>query len=351
MHTGKTGRLDSSLILPFLREFAVSDDPYHFPPELLDLLIDTIPLLCRSKADVLTFFRGCGVPESMAGDLQQRVKADRASITKYEITRTILTRMNEGGDGTLRCRRELLKRVTEFEDFSTCWPDDQLKAQGLVARVRGVVNVKDSFTRIRQERDSERQERMRERQAAMEATQRRREQREALRRRLAALTSMANRQQRGRAFEAVLNDLFAVDGLRVREAFTLRTEDGQVGEQIDGLIVLDGQPILVEAKWHGEPLTVNDVSRHLVRVYGRAGVHGLIVSASPFSGPAVEECRRALTQKVIFLAELQEIMLLLEDPSASLSAWLQAKQRAASVDREPLYFYPQMHASPEEGLA
>jgi hypothetical protein len=51
----------------------VSDDPYHYPPELLDLLIDTIPLLCRSKNDVLTFFRGSGVPEGLTLDLRRRV--------------------------------------------------------------------------------------------------------------------------------------------------------------------------------------------------------------------------------------------------------------------------------------
>ena len=112
------------------------DDPYHYPPELLDLLIDAIPLLCRSKLDVLTFFRGCGLPVAMTADLRARVQQDRASINKYEITRVALTRINEGGDGTLRYRREVLKRVTGFDDFSSCWPEDQLKARGLVASVR-----------------------------------------------------------------------------------------------------------------------------------------------------------------------------------------------------------------------
>jgi restriction system protein len=90
----------------------------------------------------------------------------------------------------------------------------------------------------------------------------------------------------------VLNDVFKLDGLSIRKAFTLNTEDGRVGEQIDGLIVLDGHPVLVEAKWHTDPLGVNDVSRHPVRVYGRPpGVHGLIVSASEFATPAIEDVR------------------------------------------------------------
>jgi len=36
-------------------------DSFHYPPEILKLLIDTIPLLCRSKKDVLLFLEGAGV--------------------------------------------------------------------------------------------------------------------------------------------------------------------------------------------------------------------------------------------------------------------------------------------------
>jgi hypothetical protein len=51
----------------------------------------------------------------------------------------------------------------------------------------------------------------------------------------------------------VLNDLFKLDGLDVRESFTISGEDGQVGEQVDGLIALDGQLILAEMKWRSKP--------------------------------------------------------------------------------------------------
>ena len=323
---------------PLLSEFSMSDDAYHFPPDLLDLLIDTIPLLCRSKQDVLTFFRGCGVAHVTMADLQQQVIADRNAINKYAITRSILTRINEGGDRNLGQRRQVIKRVTEFQDFSSCWPADQLKAKGLVASIRELVNAKDIVTRISQERDSDRQKHLRKQAAAAEAKRLRRTERDELRRRLAALRLMSNPRERGLAFEAVLNAIFKLDGLSVREAFTLNTEDGHVGEQIDGLIVLDGHPILVEAKWHTAPLGVNDVCRHLVRVYGRpAGVHGLIVSASDFATPAVEECKRALTEHVFMLAEVNEILMLLENPNVCLRTWLSAKLLAASINRQPLF--------------
>lgn len=316
----------------------MSDEAYHFPPDLLDLLVDVIPLLCRSKQDVLIFFRGCGIAAATLADLQERVAVDRSSISKYGIARSVLTRINEGGDRDLGQRREVIRRVTEFHDFSACWPNDQLKARGLVASIRELVNVKDSFTRMSQERDNDRRKHLQQQAAAAEAKRHRLTERDGLRRRLAGLSTVGNPRERGLAFEGVLNDIFKLDGLSIREAFTLNTEEGQVGEQIDGLVLLDSHPVLVEAKWHAKPLGVNDVSRHLVRVHSRpAGVHGLIVSASEFAVAAIEECTRALAHRVVMLAEVNELLLVLEQPNTSIQKWLGAKLLAASVDRQPLF--------------
>src|SRR5438552_3354742 len=125
----------------------MDDAAYHFTPDLLNLLVQTIPKLCRSKNDVLMFFRSAGVPTRHLGDLAAIVQRDKQSIPKYDIARKILERINAEGDAALSARREVIKRVVEFEDFSSCWPNDLLEAQGLVAQVRRVVNVKDSFTR------------------------------------------------------------------------------------------------------------------------------------------------------------------------------------------------------------
>jgi restriction system protein len=241
----------------------------------MDLLIETIPLLCRSKVAVLAFFRGCGVPDNVTADLRRRVETDKTAITKYEITRTVLVRLNERGHQALAQRRQVVKRVTEFEDFSTCWDNDQLKAQGLVTRVRSVVNVKDSFTCLNQEYERERLERQRQQEAQAQAIRRQREERESLRRRLIELRSISVPRQRGLALEGVLNDIFKLDGLSIREAFTLSCDSGEVGEQIDGLVVMDGHPILVEAKWHARALGVDGVCRHIARVLLREpGVQG-----------------------------------------------------------------------------
>src|SRR4051812_10094953 len=97
------------------------DISYHYPPELLELLVDTIPVLGRAKEFPLEFFRGAGVPEKYLSDWREKLLTDRQSVTKCHITRSVLLRLNEGHDSTLGQRREVLKRVVEFEDFTACW--------------------------------------------------------------------------------------------------------------------------------------------------------------------------------------------------------------------------------------
>ncbi len=138
-------------------------------------------------------------------------------------------------------RREVIKRVTQFQDFSACRPDLQLKARGLVAAVRDLVAAKDALTKMNLERERERQLRVQQHEAQAAAKRLGREQREALRRRLAGLTTMTNHQLRGIVLESVLNDIFKLDGISVRDAFTIRDEHGYVTEQIDGLIALGTQ--------------------------------------------------------------------------------------------------------------
>jgi restriction system protein len=175
----------------------VSDyDPYHFRSELIELLTSVVPLLNKSKRGVLTFFSGCGVPAAMLADLDERVV--HSTVGKYEIARTVLTRISDGGDALLRPRREVIRQVTGFGDFGQCWPDDQLKAKGLVSDVRKYVNVRDSFTRMQQAEEGHRLQEIRQRREAAEAKQRRRDDLAALRTRLAGLGSISNAPQRGR---------------------------------------------------------------------------------------------------------------------------------------------------------
>ena len=310
-------------------------ETYHYPPELFQLLIDTIPLMFRSKRDVLGFFRGAGVAHSVTADLNRQVKEDRSSINKYSIVRVVLSRLNEGGDKHLRERREVLRRVVEFEDFSTCWPDDQLKAQGLVSRVQRVVNVKDSFTRIQKELDAEATRAREAQRADAERTRRQREELEEIKRDFNGLFALKDARERGRRLEGVLNRLFRATGIFIEEDFKRIPAPGLgVAEQIDGVIELQGKIYLVEMKWLQNPVGVADVSQHLVRVYSRSSAGGIFISYSRYTQAAIDQCKDFLLQKEIALCTLEEFSRLLQS-NLSLKDFLQAKIRKAVLNKQP----------------
>ncbi len=310
---------------------------FHYPPDLFELLVQAIPLLCRSKQNVLTFFKGAGVDPRLMSGVTRKVNEDKDSITKYEIVRTLLEKLNEKGDATLAARREVLRRIVEFEDFSTCWPDDRLKAQGLVAQIRQVVNVKDSFTRMREELEREQRERRAEQEAKLRQDQQRREALAAVKADLFALFGEPQPHRRGKKLESVLNRLFDAGGILIREAFAVTGSDGEgIVEQIDGVVEIEGDVYLVEMKWWNEPLGVETVSQHLVRVFNRGQARGIFISASGYTEPAVKTCKESLHRMVVVLCNLQEIVTLLEKEE-DLNAFLKEKIRAAIVHKNPFY--------------
>lgn len=310
---------------------------YHYPPELLSLLTNTIPRLCKSKKDVIVFFKGAGVPATVTNDLVRKINQNKDAISKYEIAGTVLQRLNDRGEATLRERREVLKRVSEFENFSSCWPADQPIAKGLVAEVRALVNVKDSFTRMQQERDAERRRRLEEAQAKEKSAKKRQAAMGEIKNALFALFSEGNAQRRGKASEAVLNRLFAEAGISVQEAFVVTGFEGEgVVEQIDGVVELDGDTYLVEMKWWKEPLGPGEVSQHLVRVFSRGQSRGIFISTSGYTEPAKKIVREALQRNVFVLCHLEEIVMLLEREH-DLRKFLKDKVNAAIIHKNPFF--------------
>lgn len=191
-------------------------DIYHYPPDVFELLVETIPRLVRSKKAVILFLQGAGVAQEDLRDVASVLSKNQASINKFEIVRSVLTKVNSRGDSGLRARREIIKRVVEFESFETCWENDQLKAKGLVASIREAVGKKDSFTRIKQERAVEREEHMAKLRAERAIATKKLEDIDAINHRLSALFGLDKKpHERGKLLESILNDLFKVYGVRL----------------------------------------------------------------------------------------------------------------------------------------
>ena len=286
------------------------NDVYHYPPDLFDLIVQTIPLLNRSKKSVLTFFNGAGVDTKIYNDIAIKVDMTPDSISKYEICRTILERINQDSEKYLRERREILKRITEFEAFSTCWESDQFKAKGLVAEIQKIINVKDSFTRMRQERDKEQNLRKQDYQNKIAEIQKQREQLEKIKKDLFSLFSETNFQKRGKKLEPVLNSYFKTHQILVKEDFKRVGEDGAgIVEQIDGIIEIDNQIFLVEMKWKKDSIGIDDIYSHLGRIYHRANAQGIFISASGFSPSSIAAAKEALMKNAILIKRILHSIL------------------------------------------
>lgn len=310
---------------------------YHYPPELNTLIIEVIPKLCRSKEDLLSFFRGSGVPSNFLVTYQNQLYLDRKGFNKYHVTRHIIEMLNKAGESCLRERREILKRITEFDDFSVCWESDQQAAYGLVARIRDLVNRKDSFTRINIERERERELRLREEQQRADAKKKKAEALHKIQQDFASLFREKNPWKRGKQLEGVLNSFFEYNNILLSEAITIKGDEGQgIIEQIDGVIEYKGKVYLVEAKWESETLGREKVASHLVRAYNRGGCEGgIFVSYSSYSQAAIEDCKTALGTKVFILFSLEEIFKIIEN-DGNFIPLLDEKINRAILYKQPI---------------
>ena len=309
---------------------------HHYPPDLFGLMTDVIPRLCKTKRDVLIFFEGAGVSPKFTSEARRQLNENRAGISKFAIAQDVIERLNEAGDLGLRARRELIKRVIDFQDFGTCWPDDADQAELLVGRVRTLVNRVDTATRIHLNQEAEMRQRIEERRAKTEGSRVPHQNLAEIRRDFNRLFAIDNPQERGRSLENVLNRYFAASGILVRESFFLSSPSGPgTAEQIDAAIRLAGNLYLVEMKWVSGKVDVSDVSRHLNRVLSRDHARGIIITNNGYTQPAVEACRDFLSHRLIVLCTLGEISSLLESGD-DLGEFLTNKIDRCELEKKPL---------------
>jgi hypothetical protein len=314
-------------------------DPHHWTPDLLEQLVDTVPRLVKSRRALLDFFSGAGVPESVLAPHRALLARSRDAFKTFIVAREVLTAINDLGDPGLGPRREVLRRVTTFEAFAACWPDNREKAELGVRRVRELVERKDSFTEMRQEREREAEARRADARSKAEAQAARDRDLEAVRQSFAALFGMTEAQPRGRAFEAALTGLFKAHGLMVLEPFTIYSEHGVPTEQIDGVIEFDGLKWLVEAKWWMDGIDVPAVTQHCYRLFTRQSIGGLFISGTGYKASALEVAKQALGQRPVILVTLHDLWRII-DAKADIGPFLKERAHAARFKNNPFVGTP-----------
>ena len=90
---------------------------------------------------------------SMTINIDEELADNPKALNKYDMTRRLLTQHR--GDAALSIRRQLVRRVVEFEDFSRCYENKRATGARVGREIQlEVVNIKDSFTRMNQAREA-----------------------------------------------------------------------------------------------------------------------------------------------------------------------------------------------------
>lgn len=155
-----------------------------------------------------------------------------------------------------------------------------------------------------------------------------------LRRRLYDLDALKDMspQQRGFELESLLWRAAEAEGLEALPSFRPR------GEQVDGLIVFERTPLLLEAKWTSIPVPASEVYAFRGKVEGMlVGTVGLFVSFWGFSESVQDVIRYGRSLNVI-LADGHDVLWALDD-DCSFSEVLRVKLRRAAQYGEVFYRY------------
>jgi hypothetical protein len=106
--------------------------------------------------------------------------------------------------------------------------------------------------------------------------------------RFTTLQAATDRRQRGKDFERLLTDFFALFDMEPRLSYSLERE------QIDGSLSFDTDDYIVEARWRDEPVDRGDADIFATKVRRKwKNAVGLFISVMGFTKPALDQYREA----------------------------------------------------------
>ena len=223
------------------------DTYFHFPPDLFNILVDTIPRLNKTKKDLLLFFQNVGVPSTYLQPYYLLLNTNRSQFKKFDVTREVLATLNEQTEKMLGVRRKLLQRIVEFDSFETCYPNDKDRAKANVSDIQKIVKLKDTVTKYENYLSREQCEKIQEKQKVIDKLCQSRKHFVDLEQRFAQLFSIQNPQERGKKLEQVLNDIFMYFKIGIKEDFVIYDDEtGKNCEQIDGVVEINHYLTLVK---------------------------------------------------------------------------------------------------------
>ncbi len=288
----------------------------HFPDNVITALKEAIINVFWKKTDLRAMLQRSGIPHEL-------MQAQDWERYKYYIVSPVLDSLNESqsGLGPLRCILQETLRYTDGNHLLR-WPDGQKRkreAERCLEHLRLLVKERDQvLATAAEEREARRRQ-------AEEAGRGRvfQEKLEKLKADFLSFHREDDHQKRGYLLEKLLYALFDLFELQPRGPFKLK------GEQIDGAFVLDGDDLLLEAKWKQKPADLNDLRDLDGAVASNLdNTLGLFISIIGFSPDGVQRYREAGRPRVICM-DGADLMAVLES-QIDLADLLRRKRSIAS---------------------
>lgn len=294
-----------------------------YPPQIVEVLKDCLRTIYWYKRQLRSFLENCRVPSEI---ITQQRWADPQEYKAF-IADKVVNALVDEGETYLGTIRELIRRITEMEDFSHLLKEDNGRRLKREAEVN-VERLRQLVQKHNEKIEAEEEARLQRQKAAQKRTEKATQfgQLEKLKKQFYELVATQNAQERGRKFEPFLFDLFNLFDLYPRGSFFI------VGEQIDGAFEMDGQHFLLEAKWEQNPIGARELRYFKGQVESKLdNTLGLFISISNFTDEGVTAFQRSRPN--VILMDGEDLSAVLEG-FIDLKELLRRKQRYASQTGE-----------------
>lgn len=251
-----------------------------------------------------------GLPFSEPKRVVADVLVDRLVEKEQKYQQVALTLMVEVASMSTFPNIELIK---DPEDRDLRLTEAKRAVEHLRDVTKSYANVLTERERLEADEEASRAQREAQRKFADEV--------ETLLQRFTTLRDEVDHQMRGKAFERLLTDFFALFDMEPRLAYSLERE------QIDGSLSFDTDDYIVEARWRADPVDRGDadIFATKVRRKGKNAV-GLFISVNGFTKPALDQYREATPFIVMDGADLYLAL----DQRVRLDDLLKSKKRHAN---------------------
>ena len=218
----------------------------HYPPQLVTLITEVLPILFVKRKDILFFFANLHVPDEVLADIRESVSRQENSISKYMMIRTILYRLsNNKKNNFLRERYEILKRLIEFKDFDICWPNTIDKAKSIISKIENL-DRENSWLKEMKKSLGQKKEKH-EKQKVFNQIK---IQKNLLSGNLLKLLSDQDGIKRSEVLAGIMNHFFTLYEITIIDTFrkNVLSDEGLIAH-IEGVVEINKDMYLLEIKW------------------------------------------------------------------------------------------------------